>query len=66
MPADIQKVVLRDSSNGRYHEAIRLHGGEPMLHDACNVIGDRVYMDDLPAGVADADLCKRCFGGKTT
>lgn len=63
MPPDVAEVVVRDKSSGRYHVALRVRGGEPMLHDACNVVGEREYMDDLPKDVADGMLCKRCFGG---
>ena len=33
-----------------------------MVHDACNVIGERIYLDDLPSVFDDTDLCQRCFG----
>ena len=64
MQPDVAEQVVRDKSSGRFHLALRERGKEPMLHDACNVVGEREYMDDLPKDVADSLLCLRCFGGK--
>jgi hypothetical protein len=60
----VEELVVRDVSSGRFHTAIRVDGGEPRLHDACNVAGEREYMSDMPdPRPSDELLCKRCFGG---
>ncbi len=57
----MESVILRDSSSGRYHLATLDADGNPMVHDADNIKGERTYVDALPPGVDDALLCKRCF-----
>lgn len=64
--SSVQPVYLEDASSGRWHEAMRVDGGEPLLRDACNVIGERTYHDELPADLSDADLCDRCFPATAT
>lgn len=62
MSEHVEQLFLRDASSGRWHEALVSGDEEPMVHDACNVTGDREYFGQMPEGIADSLLCKRCFG----
>lgn len=55
------EVILRDSSSGRYHLATLDSDGNPMVHDADNITGERTYVDALPPDVDAAKLCRRCW-----
>lgn len=62
MTDPVQRLYLRDDSSGRWHEALVSGDDEPMVHDACNVVGGREYFANLPDDVPAEKLCQRCFG----
>ena len=64
--SNVQAVYLEDASSGRWHQAMRVDGGEPLVPDACNISGDRTYHAELPDGLTDALLCDRCFRAART
>jgi hypothetical protein len=60
--AEVDAVVIRDVSSGRYHRAARI-GTSLASPEGCNrdQAGAYEVLEELPPDVDFGELCKRCF-----